>query len=69
MYGRSLLEIMKLILILNFINFIPLVSNSFRTKKNEILHRKHISILSTNFLNSYHLLPRKTVSFRAAILI
>ena len=33
MYGRSLLEIMKLILILNFINFISLVSNSFSTKK------------------------------------
>ena len=33
MYGRSLLEIMKLILILNFINFIPLVSNSFSPKK------------------------------------
>ena len=32
-YRKSLLEIIKLILIFNFINFIPLVSNRFNIRK------------------------------------
>ena len=47
-----------IIFTLDFINFSPLVSNSFNIR-NEILYKKHINIDHMLFINSYHLLPRK----------
>ena len=55
--GRSLLEV-KLSFILNFTNFMSLVSKSFNIR-NMKYFIENILILSKNFINSCHLLPRK----------
>ena len=44
---------MKLIVILNFINFFHFVKQ-FNYKKYEMLYQKHILVLSTIFINSCH---------------
>ena len=66
-YGRSLLEIIKLILIPNFINFIPLVSNSFSVRKKNIVLKVHI-----NFIHKFHkfmpFIPQKIYDLKKAML-
>ena len=49
MYFLCKITTSKLVLIPNFSNFIPLSQTALH-KKNEILYRKHIPILSIHFL-------------------
>ena len=59
-YGRSLLKKSYIILILHFINFSPLVSNSFNIRKMKCCMKNCcINIIHIFFINSCHLLPRK----------